>query len=136
MLKHLQQRQKQLQEMRSDFYTSRGTHVYFKDDLANDDIDVEHVVAKIESRIPDHLLSELEMIVVGWFDEFEERSLNAFYKDGILHISNIQDDEEDMYDDMVHEIAHSIESPLGYFIYEDQKIKEEFLRKSLEQKSD
>ena len=129
MLKHLQQRQKQLQEMRSDFYTSRGTHVYFKDDLTNDDIDVERVVAKIESRIPDHLLSELEMIVVGWFDEFEERSLNAFYKDGILHISNIQDDEEDMYDDMMHEIAHSIESPLGYFIYEDQKIKEEFLRK-------
>ena len=36
------------------------------------------------------------MIVVGWFDEFEERSLNAFYKDGILHISNIQDNEEDM----------------------------------------
>jgi hypothetical protein len=34
-----------------------------------------------------------------------------------------------MYDDMMHEIAHSIESPLGYFIYEDQKIKEEFLRK-------
>ena len=129
MLKHLQQRQKQLQEMRSDFYTSRGTHVYFKDDLTNDDIDVERVVAKIESRIPDHLLLELEMIVVGWFDEFEERSLNAFYKDGILHISNIQDDEEDMYDDMMHEIAHSIESPLGYFIYEDQKIKEEFLRK-------
>ena len=27
--------------MRSDFYTARGTHVYFKDDLTNDDIDVE-----------------------------------------------------------------------------------------------
>ena len=33
-----------------------------------------------------------------------------------------------MYDDMMHEIAHSIESPLGYFIYEDQKIKEEFVK--------
>ena len=129
MLQHLQQKQKQLQEMRSDFYTSRGTHVYFKDNLTNDEIDVERVVANLESVIPEHLLSELEMIVVGWFDEFEERSLNAFYKDGILHISNIQDDESDMLDDFIHEIAHSIEPPYGYEIYGDQKVKDEFLRK-------
>ena len=129
MLQHLIQKQKQLQEMRSDFYTSRGTHVYFKDDLINDEIDVERVVAKAESVLPEHLLSELEMIVVGWFDEFEERQINAFYKDGILHVSNVQDDESDMYDDIVHEIAHSVESVYGYEIYEDQKIKEEFLQK-------
>jgi len=129
MLRHLEQKQKQLQEMRSDFYTSRGTHVYFKDDLINEDLDVELVVAKLESILPEHLLSELEMIVVGWFDEFEERNINAFYKDGILHVSNIQDNEKDMLDDFVHEIAHSIESPYGYEIYEDDKLKIEFLQK-------
>ena len=65
----------------------------------------------------------------NWEEEFEERKLNAFYKDGTLHISNAQDDEEDMYDDIVHEIAHSIETALGYVIYGDEKIKNEFLRK-------
>jgi Mlc titration factor MtfA (ptsG expression regulator) len=115
--------------MRSDFYTSRGTHVYFKDDLTNDEIDVERTVAKVEGALPEHLLSELEMIVVGWFEEFEERHINAFYKDGILHISNAQDDEEDMYDDIIHEVAHSIEDVYGYEIYQDGKIKEEFLNK-------
>tara|TARA_R110002020_G_scaffold130148_1_gene291294 strand:- start:39938 stop:40594 length:657 start_codon:yes stop_codon:yes gene_type:complete len=115
--------------MRSNFYTSRGTHVYFKDKLSNEDIDVEKLVAKIESRIPDHLLSEAEMIVIGWFDEFEERGINAFYKDGILHISNLQDNEEDMYDDIIHEIAHSVEEVYGFEIYGDQDIKDEFLRK-------
>jgi len=129
MLQHLIQKQKQLQEMRSDFYTSRGTHVYFKDDLTNDEIDVERVVAKVESALPEHLLSELEMIVVGWFEEFEERHINAFYKDGILHVSNAQDDEEDMYDDIIHEVAHSVEDVYGYEIYQDGKIKEEFLNK-------
>ena len=129
MLQHLKQKQRQLQEMRSDFYTSRGTHVYFKDDLIDNKIDVERVVAKAEGVLPDHLLSELEMIVVGWFDEFEDRNINAFYKDGILHISNVQDGEKDMYDDIVHEIAHSIEGVYGYEIYEDQKLKEEFLQK-------
>jgi len=129
MLQHLKQKQKQLQEMRSDFYTARGTHVYFNDDLVNGDIDVESVVAKLEGVVPEHLLSELEMIIIGWFDEFEDRNINAFYKDGILHVSNIQTNEKDMLDDVVHEIAHSIESPYGYEIYGDNKIKTEFLYK-------
>ena len=129
MLRHLKQKQKQIQEMRSDFYTSRGTHVYFKDDLTNDEIDVEEIVAQVEGALPDHLLSELEMIVVGWFDEFEDRNINAFYKDGILHISNEQDDAADMYDDIIHEVSHSIEKIYGYEIYGDQRVKDEFLRK-------
>ena len=129
MRQHLKQRQKQIQEMRSDFYTSRGTHVYFKDDLVNDEIDIERVVAKVEGALPEHLLSELEMIIVGWFDEFEERSINAFYENGILHVSNVQDDESDILDDIIHELAHSIEAPYGHEIYGDQKIKDEFLRK-------
>ena len=129
MLQHLKQKQKQLQEMRSDFYTARGTHVYFKDSLDNDEIDVERVIAKIEGMLPEHLLSELEMVIIGWFDEFEDRDINAFYKDGAVHISNIQDDENDMIDDIVHEIAHSLESPYGYELYGDQNVKNEFLRK-------
>ena len=69
------------------------------------------------------------MIIFGWFDEFEERNINAFYKDGILHVSNVQDNEEDMFDDFVHEVAHSIEIPYSYEIYGDQEIRDEFLRK-------
>tara|TARA_R100000008_G_C3578039_1_gene166528 strand:+ start:1347 stop:2009 length:663 start_codon:yes stop_codon:yes gene_type:complete len=116
-------------EMRSDFYTARGTHVFFKDDLDNKDIDVEQVVATVESRIPEHLLSELETIVIGHFEEFDERNINAFYRDGILHITHIQDNEKDLVDDIIHEIAHSIEGPYGFEIYGDQSIKDEFLRK-------
>jgi hypothetical protein len=129
MLQYLKQKQKQLLEMRSDFYTSRGTHVYFKDQLENEDIDVERVVAKAESVIPEHLLSEFEMIVIGWFKEFEDRDINAFYKDGVLHISSRQVDEKDMFDDIVHEIAHSVEETYSYEVYGDQAIKDEFLRK-------
>ena len=113
----------------NDFYTARGTHVYIKDSLIDETIDLERVVAKLESTLPDHLLSEVEMIIVGWFDEFEERGINAFYKDGILHVSNIQDNELDLYDDLVHETSHSIESVYGYDIYGDHKVKNEFLEK-------
>ena len=127
-ISHLLEKQKKLLQKNSDFYTARGIHVYFKDDMVND-IDVEEVVAKIEGKLPGHLLSEIEMIIVGWFKEFEEKDINAFYDSGAVYVSNMQDGQEDMFDDIVHEIAHSIEDAYGYQIYADQKIKQEFLRK-------
>ena len=120
--------QRKLLQKNSDFYTPRGTHVYFKDGMIND-VDVEKVVAKVEGTLPAHLLDEIEMIVVGWFDEFDDRGINAFYDSGAIYVSNVQDNEADIYDDIVHEIAHSVEDAYGYQIYSDQKIKDEFLRK-------
>ena len=128
MLKdYLSKQQKKLQQKSTDFYTPAGLHVYFKEPVEN--VDVESAVAKVENTLPEHLRSEVEMIIVGWFDEFEERSINAFYDSGTLYISNIQDDEIDMFDDIIHEISHSLEEPYGYFIYGDKKVEEEFLRK-------
>ena len=90
MLKnYISLKQQQLTEQQADFYTSSGLHVFFKDPVEN--VDVEKVISKVESILPIHLLSEIEMIIFGWFDEFEERNLNAFYDGGTLYISNIQD---------------------------------------------
>jgi hypothetical protein len=125
----LLQEKHQKNQQRSNFYTPSGLHVYFKEPLINEKIDVEKVISKVESIIPDHLRAEVEMVIFGHFDEFDERSINAFYDSGTLHISNLHDDEADLYDDIVHEIAHSLESAYGYEIYGDQKIKDEFLRK-------
>ena len=128
LTKHFLETQKKLLQKNSDFYTPLGTHVYFKDDMMND-VDVEAAVAKVESKLPQHLLSEIEMIIIGWFDEFEQNHFNAFYDSGAVYVSNMQDDEGDLFDDIVHEISHSVEEAYGYQIYGDQKIKEEFLRK-------
>ena len=128
LINHFLENQKKRLQKNSDFYTSRGIHVYFKDKIANE-IDVESVMAKIESKLPAHMLSEIEMIVIGWFDEFEERVVNAFYDSGAVYVSNIQSSDEDLFDDIVHEISHSVEEAYGYQIYGDQKIKDEFLRK-------
>jgi len=128
MLKnYISRKQQQLIEQQADFYTSSGLHIFFKEPVEN--VDVEKVISKVESVLPMHLLSEIEMIIFGWFDEFEERSLNAFYDGGTLYVSNIQDDFMDLYDDIVHEISHSLEEPHGYFLYGDKKIEKEFLKK-------
>jgi hypothetical protein len=129
LINHLQENQKKLQQKNRDFYTHGGLQVYFKDPIDNDKIDFEKVVAKFENIIPIHMRSEVEMIAIGWFEEFESRSINAFYDSGTLFVSNIQDNELDLFDDIVHETSHAVETVYGYQIYSDKKIEEEFLRK-------
>jgi hypothetical protein len=124
---YLKEKQEQLNNKNMDFYTPTGLHVYMQTPV--DGVDVESVIHKIENKLPHHFLSEIEMIVFGWFDEFEERSINAFYKDNAIYVSHMQQDEEDLYDDLVHEISHSLEEAHGYQIYADEKVKKEFLRK-------
>ena len=122
---YLKEKQEQLNNKSMDFYTPTGLHVYMQTPV--DGVDVESVIHKIENKLPHHFL--IEMIVFGWFDEFEERSINAFYKDNAIYVSHMQQDEEDLYDDLVHEISHSLEEAHGYQIYADEKVKKEFLRK-------
>ena len=114
-----------------DFYTPYGTHVYFKDEMLNQAVSVEAAVAKYESSIPRHLLSCVEMIVFGDFEEFHKRGINAFYDGNTIYISNLQDDESDILDDLIHELSHGIEEQYGYQIYGDQKIYNEFLNKRM-----
>jgi len=116
-------------EKKGSFYTPSGIQVFTRDPLTNDELDMDSVVSRFESLLPDHIRDEVEMIIVGQFDEFVERSINAFYKDGALYVSNFQSDGDDLLDDLIHETAHSLEEAQGHFIYGDQKLEKEFLRK-------
>ena len=128
-IKQLIKKQNETQQKVSDFYTPNGLHIYFKDPMENDNVDVEKVIAKVESILPHHLTSEVEMIIVGKFKEFEEKGFNAFYDSGTICVDSEQDDNEDMIDDLIHEFAHSLEEPHGMLIYGDSKIQQEFLGK-------
>lgn len=130
LLNYIQKRQKMLEETRN-FYTASGIHVFTKDDLVNDLVDLEEVISKLETLLPEHIRDGIEMVIVGQFDEFQERGINAFYKDGALYVSNFQSDNADLLDDLVHETAHSVEEQYGMDIYADQEIKDEFLRKRM-----
>ena len=130
MLHHyILQRHQQLLEKQMDFYTPTGIHVYVKDPIDNEKVDLEKVVIHLEGTLPEHLLGEIEMIIVGNFPEFERRKLNAFYDGGTIYVSPDQDNNEDLYDDLVHEVGHSIEQPYGALIYQNGKLEQEFLEK-------
>ena len=127
--KLLKEKHRQTIQQMTDFYTPRGLHVYFKDRVIDKNINVENVISQVEGILPQHLTSEVEMIIVGQFDEFEEKGFNAFYDSGTVFVTNLQDDEQDMIDDIIHEFTHSIEEPYGMDIYGDYKVRDEFLEK-------
>ena len=131
LMEHTIQKMREAQNNRVDFYTPTGLHVFFKDQLIDDTIDVEAAIAKFESFMPRHLLSCIEMVIFGDFEEFHERGINAFYDSGTVYISNVQDDVNDILDDLIHELSHAVEEKYGYDIYGDQKIHHEFYNKRM-----
>ena len=102
--------------------------LYIKDQLPQN-IDILKVIEQVEEKIPFHLTNEIEAFYVGSFKEFEEKQVNAMYLDGAVYVTNDQDNIPDMVDDIIHEIAHAMESIFERQIYSDSKIQTEFLGK-------
>ena len=103
-------------------------NVFVKDPLP-EDISLRIVLRRIESLLPYYFVNNIDAVYVGRFEEFVEMDTNAAYKDGALYITSDQYDEDDMIDDIVHEIAHAVEELAYEEIYADDKIELEFLGK-------
>ena len=88
-----------------DQYQMNGVQVFIKDSLP-EEVDPDFVFNYIGSRIPLFLTTNIDMIYVGQFPEMEERDINAFYENDAIYITNEQDDEMDMIEDIVHEILN------------------------------
>mgnify|MGYP003657712206 FL=1 len=71
----------------------------------------------------------IDIVYVGDFQFLNDREVNAMYSDGAVYLSNVQDNNDDLKDDIVHELAHAVEEKYGQFLYSDEKIKNEFLQK-------
>tara|TARA_R100000008_G_C3530519_1_gene139010 strand:- start:169 stop:873 length:705 start_codon:yes stop_codon:yes gene_type:complete len=103
-------------------------NVFIKDPLPSE-MSLTKTLRSVEKIVPKHLVSNIDTVYVGDFEHFRKRDINAAYMDGALYISNDQDSEVDMIDDIVHEIAHAVEEKYGTEIYGDGEIEREFLTK-------
>lgn len=95
------------------------------------DIDYTAVFAKIQKIIPSSLVNNVDVFYVVNIENFQRDnvSFNALYKDGAIYISPEQDSETDLIDDLIHEIAHSLEKEYQDEIYGDGNLEREFLGK-------
>ena len=103
-------------------------YTFVKDPLP-EGFDLNYVLNFVRENVPEHLIYGLESIYIGQFDEIEEKDMDALYKDGAIYTTNKQTDEDDLIDDIIHEIAHLEEDRLGEYIYNDRTIADEFLGK-------
>jgi hypothetical protein len=90
------------------------------------------VFAVVDERIPFYLTEEIDEIIIGRHDVLVQREVDAIYLDGAIYLTNEQDNDKDMLDDIVHEIGHAVEQKFGQYIYSDQRVEREFLAKRIQ----
>ena len=110
-------------------YTFFGVPRVFVKDPLPDHVELPAVLKQIEQIIPQHLCHEIDMIYVGSFDMLRQREVDAVWADGAIYITNTQMNNDDILNDLVHEIANSCEGALSDEIYADGRIEREFLGK-------
>lgn len=91
--------------------------------------DVKVAISKSLSKIPSHLLTNIKNIYVGDFQQLKNRDLEAMYKNSTIYVNNEYKRAEQMIDDIVHEVAHSVEEVYDNLIYSDKELEKEFLQK-------
>lgn len=111
-----------------DEYMVSGVSVFIKDALP-EGVSGEFIFDYVSSRVPSYLLKNVEVIYVGQFPEMKERDINAFYDNDAIYITNEQDDEMDMIEDIIHEVSHAVEQYNRDLIYGDGTLQREFAAK-------
>lgn len=92
-------------------------------------IDIRFITNFIKNHVPQNFFNNVDGIYVVQLKEFDERSINAIFKDNTIYVTPNQSNEEDMIDDIVHELAHAIEKQYDNFLFSDMTIEREFLNK-------
>jgi len=94
-------------------------------------INLDYVKTKIETLVPEYFFDNVDGFFVGYVDEFfkDDREYNAMFKDNAIYLSPDQDNERDLLDDILHELAHAVEEKNKDFIYGDGRLEREFLVK-------
>jgi len=94
-------------------------------------VDISYVIKKIENTVPKNFFYNIDGIYIVHIPEFDEREINALHKDGVIYISPDQDDNDDLIDDIIHEVAHAVDKYYEIEIYSDMSIEKEFLGKRM-----
>lgn len=113
-----------------DHFNLGGVDVFIKDQLP-EHIDVSFVFEYIGSRIPFYFMEGIDIIYIGSFPDMQKRDVNAYFENGAIYVTNDQDDEMDMIEDIIHEIAHAVEDNHQELIYISGVLQREFVSKRM-----
>lgn len=125
---YVQQSTEKVLSERREYHLFNRIYVYIKDPLP-EDINLSLILQRVEDTIPEHLTRDVDSVFIGQFEELISREVDAVYDKGTIYLTNDQDNDEDVFDDIIHEFGHSIENWAGMEIYGDGAIEREFVAK-------
>jgi len=111
-----------------DHYKLYDIDIFIKDKLP-EHINLDFCLKYISKFLPLHTLKGIDIIYIGQFEFLRDRQVNAVYRDGAIYLTNVQDDDFDIINDLIHEISHSVEENYKELIYGDGSLMREFLGK-------
>ena len=114
-----------------DHYKLHHINIFIKDKFPKH-INFDSCIHLISRMLSPHLLKGVDIIYVGEFGFLDEMDFSALYRDGAIYLSNEFDFEDQIIEDLVHEIAHSNEYLYSDILYSDGAIMREFLGKRKE----
>jgi hypothetical protein len=129
--KMLEYVQSNLEEQKRKKNTLFGRDIVIIAEPLPEHVNLDSVLRRIESYVPSYFTSELDAVYVGDFDLLKQRQLQALYYHGTIYVTNEQDSENDLFDDLIHEISHAAESLIKEKIYGDGSIEKEFINKRM-----
>ena len=98
-------------------------------DEIEDGFDCEKLFKDVEQAIPRKFLKNLKKVKIEDREEFAERNVTALYNDGVLYLAPKLGKDGSMLTDIIHELAHHVETLYTNLIYGDESVQREFLRK-------
>ena len=98
-------------------------------DEIEEGFDCEALFKEVEKAIPRKFLQGLKKVKIENRSDFEERNITALYDDGILYLAPKLGKDGSMVTDIVHELAHHIETLYTSFIYGEDSVTHEFKKK-------
>jgi hypothetical protein len=120
-------------QSRSQYFLWEGKVNVYNSKHLPEDVDIERILKDISIKIPSHLLNGIESILVGEFEHMREKEVDSMYQDGAIYIyPDYVHGEQDLKDDIIHEIAHSLEEAYSADIYGDGQLEREFIIKRMQ----
>lgn len=128
MKNYITKSHKRVMKERKEFTLFGSISVFVKDPLPAE-VDMTNVLMDLEDTIPHKLFYQVETILVGQFNELNDRGIRAAFLDGGIYVTNEQPSEDQLFEDIIHEVAHAVEKTFEFEIYSDGKVENEYFGK-------
>lgn len=128
MKKYITESSNKVLSERKEYHIFGNVNVFIKDPMSRD-INMTSVISDVEDIIPSKFFYNIDMVMVGDFEDLNSRGIRAAFMDGAIYVTNNQPSEEQLLEDIIHEVAHSVEKEYGMYLYSDKKLEEEYAGK-------